>query len=158
MADPGRALPVLALIRELHAVESEIRNVTTTLRDRIGLGSILRPEKGRGILDHIEALLRRDADQVLPKSPIGNAIRYVLGQWDELCRFVVDGEIPIDNNATERARRTVGRHVLRAARNVQAAGQGKSPSPWLSDVLTRVRDHPAERMAELTPRIWTPAA
>lgn len=171
--DPGRALPMLALIRELYGVESEIRNRTTNPRDRIGLASILRPEKSRGILERIEALLRREQDQVLPKSPIGKAIRYALGQWPELTRFVDDGAIPIDNNATERALRTVavGRNNWTFCGS-EAGGkwaatfygllgscrlQEKNPFAWLSDVLTRVRDHPADRMDELTPRLWTPA-
>ena len=32
--------------------------------------------------------------------------------------------------------------------------QGISPYAWLRDVLERVRDHPPDRMAELTPRLW----
>jgi transposase len=171
--DPGHALPMLALIRELYAVEAEIDSVTTLRADRIGLASILRPERSSGILDRIETLLRRDQDQVLPKSPIGKAIRYALGQWEELCRFVEDGAIPIDNNATERELRTVavGRNNWTFCGS-EAGGewaatfygllgtcrlQGKNPFAWLSDVLDRVGDHPPDRMEELTPRLWTPA-
>ncbi len=170
--DPVRALPILALIRELYAVEAEIRDATTSPSDRLGLASVLRQDRSRGILARIEPLLRRDQDQVLPKSPIGKAIRYALGQWNELGRFVDDGAIPIDNNATERALRTVavGRNNWTFCGS-EAGGkwaatlygllgscklQGKNPFAWLSDVLDRVRDHPAERMAELTPRLWTP--
>lgn len=118
-------------------------------------------------------LLRGEQDQVLPKSPIGKAIRYALGQWAELTRFVDDGAIPIDNNATERALRTVavGRNNWTFCGS-EAGGkwaatfygllgscklQGKNPFAWLSDVLDRVRDHPQDRMEELTPRLWTPA-
>ena len=35
--------------------------------------------------------------------------------------------------------------------------QGISPFTWLKDVLERVRDHPADRMDELTPRVWAAA-
>lgn len=69
--------------------------------------SILRPEKSRGGLDRIEALLRQEQDQVPPKGPTGKAIRYAPGQWAGLTRFVEDGAIPIDNNATKRALRPV---------------------------------------------------
>jgi hypothetical protein len=31
------------------------------------------------------------------------------------------------------------------------------PLAWLTDVLERVRRHPADRMAELTPRGWKQA-
>ncbi len=42
-----------------------------------------------------------------PKSPIGAAIRYTLGQWDELGVFLDDARVPLDNNASERALRRV---------------------------------------------------
>ncbi|MCB9900957.1 MAG: IS66 family transposase [Planctomycetes bacterium] len=169
----SRALPILALIRQLYAVESEIQEATTTPRQRAGLASVLRASKSRAILDEIKALLDRDVARVLPKSPIGKAIGYALGQWTELTRFAENGEIPIDNNATERALRAVavGRNNWTfcgseaggawAARLYGLLGtcrlQGKNPFAWLSDVLGRVRDHPPERMDELTPRLWTPA-
>lgn len=96
-----------------------------------------------------------------------------LGQWAELCLYTKDGAIPIDNNATERALRTVavGRNNWTFCGS-EAGGkwaamlygllgscrlQGKNPFAWLKDVLERVRDHPADRMEELTPRLWTPA-
>lgn len=42
-----------------------------------------------------------------PKSPISTAIRYGLGQWDELGRFLDNPCIPLDNNASERSLRRV---------------------------------------------------
>jgi transposase len=172
--DPTNALPVLALIRELYAVEQEARDATSSPEERDAFAHVLRQNKSRDVLERIEARLRQDLDQILPKSPIGKAIRYTLGQWTELCRFVDDGAIPIDNNATERALRTVavGRNNWTfcgseaggawAARLYGLLGtcklQGKNPQAWLADVLDRVRDHPADRIAELTPRLWTPAS
>ncbi|MCC6650123.1 MAG: transposase domain-containing protein, partial [Candidatus Eisenbacteria bacterium] len=32
--------------------------------------------------------------------------------------------------------------------------QGINPYEWLKDVLDRVREHPPDRMYELTPRGW----
>jgi hypothetical protein len=40
---------------------------------------------------------------VLPKSPMGQAIQYVLNQWDALCVYTTDGRLAIDNNASENA-------------------------------------------------------
>ena len=40
-----------------------------------------------------------------PKSPLGVAIRYALGQWKELGVFLEDARVPLDNNASERALR-----------------------------------------------------
>jgi hypothetical protein len=44
---------------------------------------------------------------VLPKSPSGAAERYALNQWEALTRFLEDGELEIDNGATERANRDI---------------------------------------------------
>lgn len=80
--------------------------------------------------------------------------------------------IPIDNNAAERALRTVavGRDNWTFCGS-EAGGawaatlygllgscrlQGKNPFAWLHDVLERVGDHPTDRMHELTPRLWVP--
>ena len=171
--DPARALPTLALIRELYAVEKEATTATSSKEERAALAYVLRQRRSRDVLGRVEAHLQQGLDQVLPKSPIGKAISYTLGQWTELCRFVDDGAIPIDNNATERALRTVavGRNNWTfcggeaggawAARLYGLLGtcrlQGKNPQAWLADVLDRVRDHPEDRIAELTPRLWTPA-
>jgi len=45
--------------------------------------------------------------EVLPKSPSGAAVRYALNQWKALTRFLEDGELEIDNGATERANRDI---------------------------------------------------
>jgi transposase len=45
--------------------------------------------------------------EVLPKSPAGRAVRYTLKNWMALTRYCEDGDIEIDNNATERAIRGV---------------------------------------------------
>ena len=49
--------------------------------------------------------------RLLPKSPLGQAISYALGNWQALCRYVEDGDLSIDNNLSERALRAqaVGR-------------------------------------------------
>ena len=39
---------------------------------------------------------------VLPQSPLGKAINYCLKIWDGLTRYLEDGRLEIDNNATER--------------------------------------------------------
>lgn len=170
--DPERALPILALIRELYAVEKEATEASHSPQERGALAYVLRQSRSKQVVERILARLLRDRDQVLPKSPIGKAVGYALGQRVELSRFLSDGTIPIDNNAAERALRTVavGRNNWTFCGS-EAGGtwaatlygllgscrlQGKNPFVWLNDVLGRVRDHPADRMAELTPRLWEP--
>lgn len=40
---------------------------------------------------------------MLPKSPIAKAMHYSLKHWEGLTQFLNNGELEIDNNATERA-------------------------------------------------------
>ena len=40
--------------------------------------------------------------EVLPKSPMGQAIHYALLRWDGLTRYCDDGTLSIDNNLAER--------------------------------------------------------
>jgi transposase len=49
----------------------------------------------------------RLAGTVLPKSPVGDAVRYLTNQWDALQRFVDDGHLAIDNNRAENQLRVV---------------------------------------------------
>jgi transposase len=44
---------------------------------------------------------------VLPKSPLGKAIRYTLGQWEALVRYLEDGRYEIDTNLVESNRPAV---------------------------------------------------
>ena len=41
--------------------------------------------------------------EVIGSSPLGKAIKYTLGQWPKLIRYIDDGHLFIDNNLAERA-------------------------------------------------------
>jgi hypothetical protein len=43
------------------------------------------------------------SQKVIESSPLGKAIKYTLGQWPKLIRYVDDGHLSIDNNRAERA-------------------------------------------------------
>ena len=59
------------------------------------------------ILQNFEAWLISEVSKVLPKSPIGKAIRYTLEHYDRLCRYVADGRYKIDTNMVENGQRPV---------------------------------------------------
>ncbi len=46
-------------------------------------------------------------EQLLPKHPMAEAIKYAFGHWEELKVFLADGAVPIDNNVSEREMKRV---------------------------------------------------
>ncbi len=53
-------------------------------------------------------LLERHASgEYLPQSPMGQASTHVLKIWRNLCMYLRDGRIPIDNNLAENAIRPI---------------------------------------------------
>ena len=103
--------------------------------------------------------------QVLPKSPSGAAVRYALNQWETLTRFLEDGELEIDNGATERAHCDIalGRSnwtffgsdtsgkTAAVLRSFIASCKrcGVEPFAWFRDVLSRIPGHANTQLSEL---------
>ena len=107
---------------------------------------------------------------VLPKSPLGTAINYCLGNWKALVRYAQDGKLDIDNNASERDLRPIatGRrnYTFFGSDNggrtaavlysliASAKRHGLDPFVYLRDVLARISDHPSNKLHELLPDHW----
>ena len=71
----------------------------------------LRQERAKPIMDRIKSILKARAETTPPKSLLGKAIAYALGQWDRLTVYLEDGLLGPDNNPAENAIRpfAVGR-------------------------------------------------
>ncbi|MCC7424915.1 MAG: transposase [Planctomycetaceae bacterium] len=78
---------------------------------------VLRQTKSRPILAEFRRWLEAAKRQVLPKSPMGEAIGDVLPRWESFVRYCEAGFLAIDNNLSERMLRpcAVGRLDLRGA-------------------------------------------
>jgi transposase len=166
-SDQARMGPALLLIAQLYRVEEQARPLTP--EDRLGL----RQLESRPVLDKLHGYLLEIQAEVLPKSPEGRAVRYALKNWIALTRFCDDGDLEIDNNATERAIRGIaigrnnwvffgsdhGGHTAAVLRSFVASCQRVSIDPfaWFKDVLSRIADHPIARLAELLPHNWASA-
>jgi transposase len=175
--DPERALYVLGVIRQLYAVEKRARQEKERLAlswaDYWDLRLRPRQEQCVPILTTLCQWLREQQRQVLPKSPIGEAITYARNQWNALLRYTTHGFLEIDNNAAERALRplAVGRKnyvffgsdmggdTAAVLYSFTQTCQHLGVEPWryLRDVLERLPTHPAERLEELLPDRWAAA-
>ncbi len=105
-----------------------------------------------------------------PKHPIRRAVNYAVERQQSLEVFLDDPLVPIDSNGVERALRRVklgqknwlfswteaGGHNVGIINSLVATCfmLGISPRVYLTDVLQRIDTHPADRIHELTPRLW----
>jgi transposase len=118
--------------------------------------------------------LTRQLAQVPDGSATAKAIKYSLGRWAALTRYLEDGDLPIDNNHLENRIRPValGRGnwlfagSLRAGRRaaaimslIQSAKlNGHDPYRYLKDVLERLPTQSASGIEELLPHRWRSTA
>jgi transposase len=158
------ALEAVARIDALFAMEREINGKPPSERRRV------RQEHSRPRVEALEAWLRTQYDRLSPNNQVAKAIAYSLNRWDSLTRFLDDGRLCMSNNAAERALRgiAVGRHHWtfagsdaggwRAAAIYTQIESAKlndvDPQAWLTDLLTRLQNHPAKRLHELLPGNW----
>ncbi len=133
----------------------------------------LRSERSRPVLDRIKTRLDRDlsSSDILPSSPLGKAIRYTLPLWEGLARYAEKqhGVVEIDNNLTENAIRptAIGKknwlfigHPKAGQRSAIISTIVENCRMWdinPLDVMPRVMEHPANRIAELLPMAWKEA-
>jgi transposase len=165
---PAIAHEALVLIRDLYKIERRAK-----AEDLKGDALYrLRQDNSKQILETFEQRLKIWSQQVLPKSPMAQAIGYAQGQWDALIRYVDDPILAIDNNLAERLLRkvTLGRKNWLFAGSDQGGHRaaihyslisscklcGIDPFFYIKDVLDRISTHPASRIAELLPANWKP--
>jgi hypothetical protein len=156
---------LLRQIQNLYRIESALRDqkVGPALREAV------RVHQSRPIVQRIErALVRLKATgHYLPKSLLGQAIDYALGQWPTLQVYLSDGRIELDNNLVENAIRptAIGKKNWLFV-GIADAGQrgaiiytlvencrrrGLSPYTYLRDVLSRLPHLTNHQIPELTP-------
>lgn len=159
---------MLEKIQALYEIEERARKGNLSSDDRFKL----RQEESIPILDAMGKWLHENCTRVLPKNDMGIAIGYMMSRWDLLRRYTTDGRFEIDNNMVENAIRPValgrknylfaGSHegAQRAAiiyTLVANAGlANKNPFDYLRDVLSRISDHPFNRLSELLACNWHP--
>lgn len=107
---------------------------------------------------------------LLPKDPFAKAIQYAKARTISLQVFLSDPDVQIDTNHLERSLRVIPsgrknwlfcwteigaeRVAVIQSLLVTCRLHGVDPYTYLVDVLQRIAEHPASRVAELTPREW----
>jgi transposase len=160
------AIEAVARIDALFAVERDINGLAPDERREV------RHERSRPRVEALGTWLREQHGRLSPHSQVAKAIAYSLNAWDALVRFLADGRLCMTNNAAERALRCIavgrnnwtfagsdagGRRAAAIYTLIETAKLNDvDPQAWLADVLARLQDHPAKRIAELLPWNWKP--
>jgi transposase len=155
------AQEALQKIGELYGIEDSIRGKPPDQRHHE------RRTRAGPILEQLHRWCLTTLEQISKKSELAGAIHYVLSRWRAFTRYRDDGQLEIDNNIAERSLRAVAlgrKNYLfagadsggeRAAAIYSLLGTAKlnglNPQAYLTHVLTRIADHPVNRIDELLP-------
>jgi len=103
--DPVLATQMIAFYQQLYAVE--YRGALLSSAERLEL----RQRDAVPTWQRMAKWLERDeVKRLLPKSEIAQAVGYLRNQWSALQLYLKDGNLPIDNNQSERVIRPLGSH------------------------------------------------
>lgn len=151
----------LRRIGELYDIEQTIRGEPPDMR------KAARQERAKPRIEALRSWLDDNLKRLPHKSGTAEAIRYAMSCWPSLSRFLDDGSTEIDNNAAERAIRPIalgrknwlfagsdkgGERAAAILSLIETAKlNGLDPEAYLRQVLTRIADHPINRIDELLP-------
>src|SRR4051812_38868460 len=167
-AEPVHAAQALEQIAAIYQVEERIRELKLTGPAK----QLYRSTHSKPLVDKFFDWVDRQFEQQgwLPSNPLTKALAYIRERRAGLKVFLDDPAVAIDTNHIERALRPIpmgrsnwlfcwteagARHVGIVQSLIATCRlQDIDPYTYLVDVLQRVGQHPAARVAELTPRLW----
>ncbi len=168
-SDALRSHRALAYYRQLYALERSAGDLEFSDQQRLQM----RQDFALPILATFHAWLEAQRVEVLPKSPMAEAIGYALNQWAALRRYTEAGFLAIDNNAAEREMKRIaigrknwlfvgsprGGQTAAVLLSVTSTCQRLGIEPWayLQDVLTRLPALPVGELDTLLPDRWQAA-
>jgi hypothetical protein len=168
-SDALHAHQALAYYRQLYELERSARDQDFNDRQK----RQMRQDLSVPILETFHQWLEAQRPEVLPKSPMGEAIGYALNNWTALIRYTEAGFLAIDNNAAEREMKRIaigrknwlfvgspqGGRTAAVLLSFTSTCSRLEIEPWayLQDVLTRLPTTSAEQLDELLPDKWQAA-
>jgi len=157
---------IVELIDELFAVDAEARKLSLDVTGR----DALRQQRSRPLLDKLKVAVEAAAIGTLPSSKLGEAIRYTLGLWPKLIRFLDHPVLELSNNIAENSMRPVavgrknwihvgspqaGPKVAAILSVVETCKRLEIPvREYLAAVLPGLADVSIQKIPELTPAAW----
>src|SRR5262249_16009045 len=154
--DALRSHQALAYYRQLYELERGAKDISEAQRLQ------MRQDLSVPILGQFHKWL-----EALPKSPMGEAIDYLLNNWDALGRYTGAGFLAIENNVSEGEMKRIaigrknwltvgspcGGQTAAVLFSFTSTCQRLGVEPWayLQDVLTRLPTMPAEQLESLLP-------
>ena len=155
------ATTVLEQMSDIYKIEADIKGFDPAerLKERQLRSKILVEEFFKNIEEALSKLPQ--------KGSTAKAIRYALNNKEALMRFLEDGKIEIDNNAAERAMRSValgrknwmfagsdnGGNTAATFYTIIETAKLNNVNPWLylSKVLSIIQDYNSNKLADLLP-------
>src|SRR6266704_3596369 len=130
----------------------------------------VRQTLSRPLVDDLHVYLRAQVARLARGHDLAKAIKYILKRWAGFTFFLEDGRVCLSNNAAERGLRGIAlgrkswlfcgsdrggqRAAVMYSLIVTAKMNGVDPQAWLADVLSRIAEHPVQRLDELLPWNW----
>src|SRR5215210_2164533 len=167
---PGVISPLaLETVRRIDALFEIERSINGQSAER---RRAVRQELSAPLVADLESWLREQRAKLSRGNDLARAMDYLLKRWPAFTRFLDDGRICLSNNAAERALRGIAlgrkswlfagsdrggqRAAVLYSLIVTAKMNGVDPQAWLADVLARIAEHPAHKIAYLLPLTWRP--
>ena len=111
-AYPELSKSSIAMIKDLYRIEKKISRIVIATPENerkklLELRHKIRQQESRPKIDEIRRWAFEHLPNTLPQSKMGRALNYMLKLWPGLTVFLDKPEVPLDNNAAERALRGV---------------------------------------------------
>ena len=163
------AAAYLSAINQLFRLERQARHFKLTHENR----AHLRQRHSLPVAHQLFADALGDINTIPPKTRLGQALGYLLGQKPSLLRCLTEPSARIENNLVEQAIRPlkvgaknwlhIGHpnagprlaNLFTLVENCRLAAV--DPETYLVDIIARLPDHPMKRIADLLPHLWKSA-
>jgi transposase len=160
-SDKNRATFALEIIKQIYAIEKELKEKTPEERKQE------RMKKIAPLFKKLKDWADEDGVKVTPKSPMGKAMTYLQNQWPKITAILEDGRLDIDNNTIENKIRPMalgrknylfaGSH--KGAENIAmmytffgtCKARGVNPMEWLEKTLEKIGETKITELHTLLP-------